>query len=334
MPGQDLPSEKKVEVLTLLGLKTMSVRQISRRTGVSKSSVARLAKSMTFKSKRRGKCGRKPTTTAKDDRILLRNLRRNPLHDANQLRAEWEKHGVNVSVRTVQRRLKTMCRSVIPRRVPKLTQTMKNKRLSFAKKHIQWSIEKWRRVCFSDESLFECKGAQRSRVWHIKGSPVPIRQTVKHPTKVMVWGMFCSKGPGKLYVVEGNMNATQYMKVLETRAIPQIQEWYSNGEAIYMHDGAPCHKAKVITEYLRSKEITTLDWPGNSPDLNPIENLWGVIKKRICSQTTNTKQELISSIIRHWHRDATLLQTLTNLIESMPRRLQAVIDAKGGHTKF
>ena len=334
MPCQDLSTEKRTEVITLLNLKTMSIREIARRTGVSKSSVARLQTSSTLKSRRHGKCGRKSSTTEKQDRLLLRNLRRNPLDDAHQLHAEWENDGVKVSLRTVQRRLKTFCRSVVPRRVPKLTPSMMRKRLSFAKKHVEWTVEQWRQVCFSDESLFECKGAQRSRVWHIRGTPVPIRQTVKHPTKVMVWGVISAKGPGKLHIVEGNMNACQYQKVLESRAVPQLRAWFPNGNGIFMHDGAPCHRAKIITAFLRSKNIMTLDWPGNSPDLNPIENVWGIIKRRISSQTTTTKQELISSIIQHWHRNATLSNTLSKLIDSMPKRMQAVIDAKGGHTKF
>lgn len=150
----------------------------------------------------------------------------------------------------------------------------------------------------------------------------------------MVWGIISTKGPGKLYIVEGNMNAAQYKTVLTTRALPQLHEWFPNGDCMFMHDGAPCHRAKVIKQFLDSENIAILDWPGNSPDLNPIENVWGIIKRRIAGKTTTCKQELISSVIQHWFRDATLPDTLSKLIDSIPQRIRAVIDAKGGHTKF
>lgn len=150
----------------------------------------------------------------------------------------------------------------------------------------------------------------------------------------MVWGIISYIGPGRLFVVEGNMNAAKYKDVLESRALPQLKEWFPNGNAIFMQDGAPCHKAKIIKQYLDSESIVTLDWPGNSPGLKPIENVWGIFKRLMAANTTTCKQELISSIIQHWYRDATLPHTLKKLIDSMPQRLRAVINAKGGHTKF
>ena len=335
MPGRDLTAEVKREILTLIHLKNMSVRQIAHITGVSKSTVARMKTMKTTKSKRQGRCGRKLSTTVKEDRILLRSLHKAPLNDAVQLRNEWKAAGVDVSLSTVQRRLrKFQCRSLVPRRVPHLTTNMKRKRLAFAKAHANWTVEKWRSVCFSDESMFECKGVQKRRVWHVKGTPLPIRQTVKHPTKVMIWGMISAKGPGRLHVVEGMMNSTQYKKVLESRAIPQLQEWFPEGESIFMHDGAPCHRSKLVKNFLMEKEVTVLDWPGNSPDLNPIENIWGVLKRRLAESTITTKQELISRIINLWFRDPTIPDIIQKVMDSMPKRMQAVIASNGGHTTF
>lgn len=335
MPGRDLTSEMKSEILTLLHLKTMSVRKIARITGASKSTVARMRMLKTTKSRRRGRCGRKLSTTAKEDRILLRSLRRAPLNDAVQLRNEWKAAGVDVSLSTVQRRLrKFQCRSLVPRRVPQLTTNMKQKRLAFAKAHENWSVEQWRLVCFSDESIFECKGAQKRRVWHVKGTPLPIRQTVKHPTKIMIWGMISAKGPGRLHIVEGMMNSTEYKKVLESKAIPQLQEWFPDGECIFMHDGAPCHRSKVVNQYLTEKNVTVLDWPGNSPDMNPIENIWGVLKQRLACERITSKQELFSRILHFWFCDPTIPEIIVKVMESMPRRMKAVIDSKGGHTTF
>ena len=52
---------------------------------------------------------------------------------------------------------------------------------------------------------------------------------------------------------------------------------------IFMQDNAPCHKARVVMDYLRENNIRTLDWPPQSPDLNPIEHIWAIIKQNLYS---------------------------------------------------
>lgn len=150
----------------------------------------------------------------------------------------------------------------------------------------------------------------------------------------MVWSVISVKGPGRLHIVEGNMNADQYVHVLTSRLVPSLSHWFPEGDFVFMQDGAPCHKAKKSMECLRSNNIPVLDWPGNSPDCNPIETLWAITKRRVRTQTLTTKQELISAIIRAWIRDETMQETCRKLIASMPDRVEAVIKAKGGHTKY
>ncbi|GFW76155.1 uncharacterized protein TNCV_2058021 [Trichonephila clavipes] len=96
-------------------------------------------------------------------------------------------------------------------------------------------------------------------------------QTVKHPTKIMIWSVISSKGTGRLYVVKGMMRQDQYkMSCL----ILQLEEWFPNGKSyIVMQDGAPCHTTRSIKAFLAEQNIPLLDWPGNSPDMNPIENI-------------------------------------------------------------
>lgn len=130
------------------------------------------------------------------------------------------------------------------------------------------------------------------------------------------------------------MNQHQYLRVLETRVRPQMDAWQQSGVRTYMHDSAPCHKAKICTQYLSQVDIPVLPWPGNSPDLNPIETLWAIVKKRLSERDVSNRSDLIATIVQIWHRDPSIVDTCAKLIESMPRRIQAVIDAKGGHTKF
>lgn len=158
-----------------------------------------------------------------------------------------------------------------------------------------------------------------------------IIQTVKHPTSVMIWSVICGKGMGRLYIVQGIMNQVQYKNVLEQRLLPQLTEWFGPEEnKTFMQDGAPCHTAKSIKIFLKDKNIPLLDWPGNSPDLNPIENVWELLKKEVAKENITNKVVLIESIIKHWNHNARLQEMAENCIKSMPKRVQAVIDAKGG----
>lgn len=334
----DLTKEKVAQIEILLR-EQYSQREIATRCNVSKSSVLRVQRNLTsgtsYVSNRRGRCGARRKSTPQDDRFLVRTVRQEGLITSTQLQSRWNERGVHVTSRTIQRRLHEMgCHSVRPRKVPRLTPRMKLKRLEFARRHADWSVENWRKVSFSDEASFECQRATRQRVWQPMGSPAPVTERVKHPTKVMIWGMFSYHGTGRLHVCEGSMNSASYLQVLQTRMIPQLNEWFPQNEGIFQQDGAPCHTARVVKRYLDEANITLLEWPGNSPDLNPLENLWAIIKRRLAAKTITTKQELIVEIIRIWHNDQDIHGILHNLVDSMPRRIAKVIEAKGGHTRY
>ena len=97
----------------------------------------------------------------------------------------------------------------------------------------------------------------------------------------MVWAAISAMGTSRLHIVEGIINAVKYIDVLKHRLIPQIQDWYGKEECIFMQDGASCHTAKIVKQYLTNNGVKLLDWPGNSPDMNPIENIHLLRKKLI-----------------------------------------------------
>ena len=101
-------------------------------------------------------------------------------------------------------------------------------------------LEDWSKVCFSDESTFQCQAASKTTLWKLPGRPRPQKPVVKFPTKDMMWGMISVKDTSRLHVVERNMNSDQYLHVLRNRAIPQFQDWFQDGEEfVFMQDGAP-----------------------------------------------------------------------------------------------
>ena len=103
-----------------------------------------------------------------------------------------------------------------------------------------------------------------------------------------------------------------------------------------MQDLAPAHKAKKTVDYLKKGGIVVLTWPANSPDLNPIEHVWREIKRRLFELPLEERptslaalRDRISQIWNELDQD-----WIRRLVDSMLERLQAVIDAKGGHTKY
>lgn len=102
----------------------------------------------------------------------------------------------------------------------------------------------------------------------------------------------------------------------------------------FQHDGAPCHRTATVTNWLTQQGIQILGpWPGQSPDLNPIENLWTVMKRKVVEENPTSEKTLIEAIKRVWTTSITPEYCAT-LVSSMPQRIQAVIKSKGQYTKY
>ena len=150
----------------------------------------------------------------------------------------------------------------------------------------------------------------------------------------MFWGCFSFHGVGSLHPVDGMMRSAQYIDVIKTRAIPGMQKAFPDGSGVFQQDLAPCHTSKIVTNFFKVNKVKVLDWPGNSPDLNPIENLWSIVKTRLRKKDCTTKTKLIQAIIQVWYHDEMIKENCENLINSMPKRVSQVIDNKGGHTTY
>lgn len=131
------------------------------------------------------------------------------------------------------------------------------------------------------------------------------------------------------------MKQDQYKVVLQNKLLPQIREWFPNGEFYtFMQDGAPCHTAKSVKKFLHDNNVPVVPWPGNSPHMNPIENVWEMVKKEVARDMVTTKVQLIENTIRVWNHHPQLQKTVQNCISSMPKRIKALIAAKWGVTHY
>jgi hypothetical protein len=156
---------------------------------------------------------------------------------------------------------------------------------------------------------------------------------VKHPDSVMVWG--CSSGVvshGGLYFLPKNvtMNVERYEEVLENHL---LQFMAIHGATHFLQDGAPCHASKRIKAYLANKPFEVVDWPGNSPDLNAIENCLNFMKSQLRNRDISSVPTLKEEIMKIWLQELSL-EFFKSLTGSMPARMQQVIQAKGDMTKY
>ncbi|KAL0153139.1 hypothetical protein M9458_051560 [Cirrhinus mrigala] len=291
----DLTAVQKA-IIDTLKQEGKTQKEISERIGCSQSAVSR---HLSGKSVGRKKCGRKRCTTRRGDRTLRKIVEKDRFQTLGDLRKQWTESGVETSRATVYRCVQEMgyrCR-----------------------------IPQWSKVLFSDESKFCMSfGNQGARVWRKTGEremPKCLKSSVKYPQSVMVWG-----------AMSAAVNAASYQEILEHFMLPSAEKLYGDEDFIFQHDLAPAHSAKTTGKWFTDHGITVLNWPANSPDLNPIENLWDIVKRKLRDARPNTLDELKAAIEASWA--SITPQQCHRLIASMPRHIEAVISAKGFPTKY
>jgi transposase len=202
-----------------------------------------------------------------------------------------------------------------------------------------------RKVCWSDEVTFEVgedlrtffvtRGAGREEEYATKN----LRPTFKSGrTTVGVWSCFCGDEMGPLYMLpQGeNMTAKRYKYVLQSLFIPFYERMRAKyrEEVMMQEDNAPWHRAKKITKYLTNKGLNPMKWPAQSPDLNPIENLWKYIKD-IINATRHKINNIVAmreALTEIWPQISGIF--LLRLCDSIPSRWAACLKNKGGATKY
>ncbi len=219
---------------------------------------------------------------------------------------------------------------------PLLKQKKHQKHLNWAKEKNNWTVAQWSKVLFSDESKFCISfGNQGPRVWRTSGeakNPCCLKSSVKFPQSVMIWAAMSSAGIGPLCFLKSTVNAAIYQEVLEHFLLPSADKLYGDADFIFQQDFAPAHTAKGTKSWFNDHGVTVLDWPVNLPDLNPIENIWGIVKRKMRDTRPNNADDLKAAIKATWA--SITPEQCHRLIASMPRRIDAVIHAKGGPTKY
>ncbi len=130
-------------------------------------------------------------------------------------------------------------------------------------------------------------------------------------------------GTGELQFIEATMNANMYCDILKHRL---------GRRAVFQHDNDPNTPPKTTTALLKKLRVKVMDWPSMSPDLNPIEHLWGILKWKVEERKVSNIHQLRDVVMEEWKR--TPVATCEALVNSMPKRVKAVLENNGGHTKY
>jgi hypothetical protein len=213
-------------------------------------------------------------------------------------------------------------------------------RLDFAMAHQHWTVEDWMHVVWSDETKINRFGSDGKHwVWKRPGEGLSDR-TVNPTLKfggglIMVWGCMLWDGPGFACKIDGTLDAELYVAILKDELLQSLVYYGKDvDDVIFQQDNDPKHTSKKAQEWFKDHELEVMNWPAQSPDLNAIEHLWSLLKRRLgeYDQPPSGILELWERVQVEWGKIGS--EDCQAIIRSMPDRCKAVIKAKGGHTKY
>ena len=301
---------------------------------VSFASITRIIKKLqlTGSVKNLKRSGRPPKLTAEAKAVIETMMRRNDETTSIAIQKNLAKQGVAVHVSTVRRSRKQQGWTLQTTRYCQLIkQKNKVKRLEFARQVLD-SEDTFDDIIFSNECSVSLQQYRRT-CYRKVGEPTKRKPKPKHALKVHVWAGISRHGATKICIFDGIMNAILYCNILQSTLIPFLMETLP--EHRFMQDNDPKHTSKRAKRFMEEKGVNWWRTPPESPDLNPIENLWHELKYYLETRIKpKTKEQLIGGIKKFWRNKVTVEKCGKYIDHVLYKAIPAVVEACGAATKY
>ena len=307
-----------------------SDREISRNTGIPRSTIGKWRRGK-FEANRRQGSGRRSKITPQIGRRIVRAAAANPTVSSSEIATEIG----GISKWTVRRHLKRRGLKSVkrPSQIVILKRHMKC-RLEWAMRRCLWRERQWSNIIFSDEASVSLASSDgRLRLWLRSAKKVPLGLVLPSMQcgggRFLIWGAIWTGGRSELHVMRQTVTSDRYIAILDQHVRPHIPTG-----RLFMDDNATPHTSGATRAFKEQIGLRQLPWPAKSPDLNPIENVWSWMKYRLRKQLQqgDTLQRVETIVLHLWNEIPQ--QLIDGLISSMMRRVREVIANRGAITHY
>jgi len=181
------------------------------------------------------------------------------------------------------------------------------------------NYDNWDSVIWSDETKI-CNDHEKQKIW-IRDNENVIKYKYKYPLKINIWGAILKNHKIIFEIFDKTLNSDKYVDILNNFILPLHN---TNKKLIYQQDNAPSHTSIKSIKFFSENKIEVMYWPPRSPDLNPIENLWNLIKQETRKKYYGTKEEMIREITNILNNFP--IEKINNLINSMDSRIDMLFN--------
>lgn len=280
------------------------------------------------------KSGRPRITTPQVDQAIYQYVENQPFTTSTDVARIFD-----LSAITVRRRLNEHgLFHFIPAQQTKLTEDHKRLRVQFCEENLD---RDWEKVIFSDEKTFKSSVDTKEHLWRPKNERFNPKyvQSVRKSGRIScgVWGFVTASGVGQLCEISPRMNSLEYTSILEDQLLPSWEIMFREDfdDMLFMQDNSGVHTSALTRNWFRSHpEVTILQWPARSPDLNPMENIWAKLVYKWQMNTPVNRNNVLQEVNRRWELLIGDTEYISALYGSMANRLREVIEYDGNWCSY